>query len=170
VENLTCELQVLSNELFDTKVELTKQHENVKVKNKEIDKIRKLNKTLKNDLSEQARVTENRDSRVEEQTKSQENDIKNLVEMNRKLLEDLAETKHFSTPSSDSRPSVFQSSSHSIQNQILNNNSHLISAASQTQCHPDIPYSIDCALPPIFGSQLCHVSPKIHLYELHFQI
>jgi hypothetical protein len=28
--------------------------------------------------------------------------------------------------------------------------------------HLDLPYSTDCELPPIFGSQLCHIPPKIH--------
>ena len=33
--------------------------------------------------------------------------------------------------------------------------------STQTDSHPDAPYEITSALPPIFSSQLCHQSPQI---------
>jgi hypothetical protein len=48
VKNLKHEVQKLGDELCDTQIELTEQFGIVKVKNKEIDKVRKLNKELKN--------------------------------------------------------------------------------------------------------------------------
>ena len=90
-------------------------------------------------------MTEKYNNKVEEKMKAQEIDIKDLVVISR-----------------NSCTSQALSSSTFFKKHPLNNNSQQISRASQTQYHPDIPYSIDCALPPIFGSQLCHVSPKIH--------
>ena len=41
-------------------------------------------------------------------------------------------------------------------------NSTSNSVPTQTDQHPDIPYLITSALPPIFSSQLCHRTPKIN--------
>ena len=42
-----CELDEVAEELYKTKVELTKQYENLRTKNKEIDKLKKANKHFK---------------------------------------------------------------------------------------------------------------------------
>ena len=36
-----------------------------------------------------------------------------------------------------------------------------VNTFTQTEEHPDIPYDITSPLPPIFSSQLCHITPKL---------
>ena len=77
----------------------------------------------------------------------------NTFSYNKTNLEDISNNTKSSTisTSENSSTSSIQYSSAGI----------LISAASQTDTHPDIPYQINSPLPPIFRSTLFHQTPRI---------
>jgi chromosome segregation ATPase len=89
VKNLKHEVQKLGDELCDTQIELTEQFGIVKVKNKEIDKIRKLNKELKKRIIEQATAFDEQNNEAKEQLKTQKASFDDLVVFNKDLEKDL---------------------------------------------------------------------------------
>ena len=89
VKNLKHEVQKLGDELCDTQIELTEQFGIVKVKNKEIDKVRKLNKELKNRKIEQATAFDEQNNEAKEQLKTQKASNDDLVVINKDLEKDL---------------------------------------------------------------------------------
>ena len=166
-ENLKHELGQISEELYTTKIELTKQHAIARENSEEIYKLKTMNKNLRKERNTLMKTAEKRLNEAKETIESKDKTIKLLSDKNKKLETEVSNSSSKSSPYVNVNCSIPEHSSYSGHGSACpdsNQNTHnspSISTQTEATEETHVPYSISGPLPQIFKSQLLLKTPKI---------